>query len=63
MNAIDTETMAKMTGHCKIFHANDEAYFDQVYEWQTPVKDCGDDRGDVCKDYSEWSKAWTEIVG
>ena len=47
--------------HCKIFHANDEAYFDQVYDWQTPSKDCGDDRGEVCKDYSEWSQAWTEI--
>jgi putative spermidine/putrescine transport system substrate-binding protein len=49
--------------HCEIFHANDEAYFDKVYEWQTPIKDCGDDRGTVCKDYSEWSRAWTEIVG
>ena len=49
--------------HCKIFHANDEEYFDRVYEWETPIKDCGDDRGEVCKDYSEWSQAWTEIVG
>src|SRR5215211_4524270 len=34
----------------------------------TAVKDhcetfCGDDRGDVCMDYSEWVKAWTEIKG
>jgi putative spermidine/putrescine transport system substrate-binding protein len=27
------------------------------------VKDCGDDRGEVCKDYSEWVQAWTEIKG
>ena len=26
-------------------------------------QDCGDDRGDVCKDYSEWVQAWTEIKG
>ena len=24
---------------------------------------CGDDRGDVCIDYSEWTQAWTEIRG
>ena len=55
--------LTSVKNHCAIFHANDEAYFDKVYEWQTPVKDCGDDRGDSCKDYSEWSRAWTEIVG
>ena len=55
--------LTTVKNHCEIFHANDEAYFDKVYEWQTPVKDCGDDRGDECKDYSEWSRAWTEIVG
>jgi putative spermidine/putrescine transport system substrate-binding protein len=49
--------------HCDIFHADDEAYFDQVAYWNTPTKDCGDDRGDTCKDYSEWVKAWTEIKG
>ena len=49
--------------HCKIFHADDEAYFDKVAYWNTPRKQCGDDRGDVCKDYSEWVKAWTEIKG
>ena len=26
-------------------------------------QDCGDDRGDVCKDYSEWVQAWTEVKG
>jgi putative spermidine/putrescine transport system substrate-binding protein len=49
--------------HCETFHATDEAYFDQVYFWKTPVVDCGDDRGEVCKDYSEWTQAWTEIRG
>jgi putative spermidine/putrescine transport system substrate-binding protein len=49
--------------HCAIFHANDKAYFDRVWYWTTPQKDCGDDRGDVCKDYSEWVQAWTEIKG
>ena len=31
--------------------------------WKTPIKDCGDDRGEVCKDYAEWTAAWTEIKG
>ncbi len=49
--------------HCEIFHADDEAYFDQVAYWTTPRKECGDDRGAVCKDYAEWVEAWTEIKG
>ncbi|MET0810277.1 MAG: ABC transporter substrate-binding protein [Thermoleophilaceae bacterium] len=55
------ETAVK--NHCEIFHADDEAYFDQVEYWTTPREECGDDRGAVCKDYSEWVKAWTEIKG
>ena len=49
--------------HCDIFHAEDEAYFDRVAYWTTPTKNCGDDRGAVCKDYSEWVAAWTEVKG
>ena len=55
--------LTAVKNHCEIFHADDEAYFDQVAYWNTPTKDCGDDRGDTCKDYSEWVKAWTEIKG
>jgi putative spermidine/putrescine transport system substrate-binding protein len=55
------ETAAK--NHCDIFHAEDEDYFSKVAYWTTPTKDCGDDRGAVCKDYSEWVQAWTEIKG
>jgi putative spermidine/putrescine transport system substrate-binding protein len=49
--------------HCDIFHAEDEDYFSKVAYWTTPRKECGDDRGAVCKDYSEWVQAWTEIKG
>jgi putative spermidine/putrescine transport system substrate-binding protein len=49
--------------HCDIFHADDEDYFSKVAYWTTPRKECGDDRGAVCKDYSEWVQAWTEIKG
>jgi putative spermidine/putrescine transport system substrate-binding protein len=49
--------------HCDTFHAEDEDYFSRVAYWKTPTKECGDDRGAVCKDYSEWVQAWTEIKG
>jgi putative spermidine/putrescine transport system substrate-binding protein len=49
--------------HCDIFHANDEAFFDQVEYWKTPTKDCGDDRGEVCKTYDEWVQGFTEVKG
>ena len=45
--------------HCKTFHAEDEEYFSKVAYWKTPVKDCGDDRGEVCKDSRQWTAAWT----
>ena len=57
------EAEKQSAGHCVAFHAEDEAYFKDVYYWSTPVKDCGDSRGSVCKDYSEWTKAWVEIKG
>jgi putative spermidine/putrescine transport system substrate-binding protein len=49
--------------HCKIYHADDEAFFKKLAFWTTPTKQCGDSRGAVCKDYSEWVSAWTEIKG
>jgi putative spermidine/putrescine transport system substrate-binding protein len=49
--------------HCTTFHADDEEYFEKVWYWTTPQADCGDDRGQVCKDYSEWVQAWTEVKG
>ncbi len=48
---------------CDTFHAADEEYFKKVWYWTTPTKACLDGRGAVCKDYAEWTKAWTEIKG
>jgi putative spermidine/putrescine transport system substrate-binding protein len=48
---------------CDNYHAGDPSFWDKVYYWVTPVADCGDDRGDVCKDNNEWVSAWTEIKG
>ncbi len=49
--------------HCKIYDADGKQYLDDLYYWTTPVADCGDDRGDVCKTYDDWNQAWTEIKG
>lgn len=49
--------------HCEVYHAGDEEFFDEIEYWKTPVSDCGDDRGDVCKTYDEWVQGWTEVKG
>jgi putative spermidine/putrescine transport system substrate-binding protein len=50
--------------HCATFHAEDEAYFDKVWYWTTPIEQCPDGRTDVkCKDYSAWTQAWTTVKG
>ena len=53
----------KNKNHCDEYHADDEAWWDDVYYWTTPVADCGDDRGEVCKTQEDWEEAWTEIRG
>jgi putative spermidine/putrescine transport system substrate-binding protein len=38
-------------------------FLQSLYLWKTPLPDCGDERGETCTDYSEWTQKWTEIVG
>jgi putative spermidine/putrescine transport system substrate-binding protein len=49
--------------HCKLYNADNPEFWSKVYYWETPLADCGDDRGEACKDYNEWVSAWTEIKG
>jgi putative spermidine/putrescine transport system substrate-binding protein len=49
--------------HCEKYDASGEKYLDDLYYWTTPVSDCGDDRGDVCKTYDDWVQGWTEVKG
>ncbi|MHA7270694.1 extracellular solute-binding protein [Arthrobacter sp. HLT1-20] len=50
--------------HCTTFHSGDAAYAEKIWYWTTPVAKCLDGRTDAtCTDYSEWTKAWTEIKG
>ena len=49
---------------CTTFHASDEAYFSQIWYWNTPIPQCLDGRTNTtCKDYAAWTQAWTEIKG
>jgi len=44
-------------------NCGDADFLNSLYLWKTPQVDCGDDRGEVCIDYSAWTQAWTEIRG
>ncbi len=49
---------------CDTYKAGDEEFAKQLWYWRTPVAKCLDGRTDVkCMDYSQWTKAWTEIKG
>ncbi len=48
--------------HCATYHADDEAYFANVWYWTTPTSKCLDGRTDVeCVPYSEWVNAWNKL--
>jgi putative spermidine/putrescine transport system substrate-binding protein len=49
--------------HCDNFRAADEDLFEDVEYWTTPLRDCGDDRGETCKTYGEWARAYAELMG
>jgi putative spermidine/putrescine transport system substrate-binding protein len=48
---------------CDTYHALDADYASQISYWTTPLAECLDGRGAICKDYSAWTQAWTEIKG
>lgn len=48
--------------HCATFHAADDAYWKDVFYWNTPTQACLDGRTDVkCIPYAEWVKAWSSL--
>lgn len=47
---------------CTKYHAENQAFWERVYYWETPLADCGDGSGG-CKDYNDWVQAWTTIKG
>jgi putative spermidine/putrescine transport system substrate-binding protein len=56
------ETLAP--GHCELTHATDEAYYERIWYWTTPLADCADtDGATTCKDQAAWVAAWTALRG
>ena len=37
--------------------------FDKIHFWRTPTTKCGDDRGDVCIPYSQWTSSYIAVIG
>ncbi|MBA2380546.1 MAG: ABC transporter substrate-binding protein, partial [Chloroflexi bacterium] len=62
-DAACAEAEKQQAGFCDLFHAKDEAYFSDVYYWNTPTKTCLDGRGDICTDFDAWTAVWTEVTG
>jgi putative spermidine/putrescine transport system substrate-binding protein len=54
--------LTKNPNHCEEFHAEDEAWWEDVYYWTTPTEDCGGEGG-TCMTQEDWVNAWTEIRG
>ncbi len=51
-------------GHCEAQHADDEAYWDNIWYWSTPQESCADDRDDTtCVTQDDWVEAWTTLRG
>jgi putative spermidine/putrescine transport system substrate-binding protein len=49
-------------GSCAVYHANaPESFYASIKFWKTPVADCGNGQKN-CMDYSQWVKAWNEVV-
>ena len=48
-------------GFCTAYHADDKAYWQNVYYWTTPTAHCLDDSGRACVPYSQWVVAWNRI--
>ena len=48
--------------HCTVFHAEDAAYWEDVWYWTTPTEECIDGRTDAeCIPYEEWVRAWSAL--
>lgn len=47
--------------HCATFHAGDTAYWNDVWYWTTPTKECLDGRSGECVPYVEWVNAWNKM--
>ena len=48
---------------CDAYHVTDEAFYNAISFWKTPIRDCGDSRGTTCIPYDQWVAAYTDVKG
>ncbi len=57
-------TNAETQAHCDQFAAEDEAFWDRIWPWVTPIQECVDGRTDVqCTTFQDWTNAWLTVKG
>jgi putative spermidine/putrescine transport system substrate-binding protein len=51
-------------GHCEAQHADDAAYWENIWYWSTPQESCADDDdATTCVTQDDWVEAWTTLRG
>jgi putative spermidine/putrescine transport system substrate-binding protein len=51
-------------GHCEAQHADEPAYWENIWYWSTPQEDCADEDADTtCVTQEDWVEAWTTLRG
>ena len=59
---LDACELTEVEDHCVTLHADDEAWWEDVYYRSTPRADCGDPaREETCKTLEEWRAAWAQL--
>jgi len=54
-------TKTKDPKFCAEYHADDTAYWSDVYYWTTPTTRCLDNSDRICVAYPKWVAAWNRI--
>ena len=44
----------KIPNFCDAYHVTDQAFYNAISFWKTPIRDCGDSRGTTCIAYDQW---------
>ena len=53
----------KIPNFCDAYHVTDQAFYQAISFWKTPIRDCGDSRGTTCIPYDQWLSAYTAVKG
>jgi putative spermidine/putrescine transport system substrate-binding protein len=53
----------KIANFCTAYHVTDQAFYQAISFWKSPITDCGDSRGATCIPYDKWLSAFTDVKG